>query len=81
MVNNHTCYVLLKTKAHISTGLFVDSGSATNLDERGAAEEETKHVGHNVVTDHTGNWHNEPVQTNKSHARLNLTRWMKQNIW
>lgn len=30
------------------------------LDERGAAEEKAKHVGHNVITDHTGNWHNEP---------------------
>lgn len=38
----------------------------TNLDKRGAAKEETKHVGHNVITDHTGNWHNEPIQTQES---------------
>lgn len=35
----------------------------TNLNERGAAEEETKHVRHNVITDHTGNWHDEPIGT------------------
>ena len=48
---------------------------ATNLDERGAAEEETKHVRHDVITDHTGNWHDEPIQTQtefvqESHFRL-----------
>lgn len=42
------------------------NSETTNLDERSAAEEETKHVGHNVVTDHTGYWHNEPIQTQKS---------------
>lgn len=32
----------------------------TNLDERGAAKEEPKHVCHDVIADHTGNWDNEP---------------------
>lgn len=39
-----------------------NNGETTNLDERGAAEEEAKHVGHNVIADHTGNWHNEPTK-------------------
>lgn len=41
------------------------NSETTDLDERGAAEEETEHVGHDVITDHTGNWHNEPVQTQR----------------
>lgn len=35
----------------------------TDLDERGAAEEEAEHVGHDVVTDHAGNGHDEPTHT------------------
>lgn len=42
------------------------NNETTDLDERGAAEEEAKHVGHDVITDHTGNWHNEPIETKKS---------------
>lgn len=40
----------------------------TDLDERSAAKEEPKHVGHDVVTDHTGNWNDEPI--GKSHWHL-----------
>lgn len=50
-----------------------NNSDTTNLDERGAAEEETKHVGHNVITDHAGNWHNEPIQTKKS--------WCQSHTW
>lgn len=49
----------------------------THLDERGAAEEEAEHVGHDVVTDHAGNWHDEPVQTERS---LYQTVFMKQQL-
>lgn len=38
----------------------MESSRVTHLDERGATEEETKHVGHDVVTDDAGNWHDEP---------------------
>lgn len=33
----------------------------TNLNKWGSTKEETEHVGHNVITDHTGNGHNEPI--------------------
>lgn len=45
----------------------------TDLDERGAAKEETEHVGHDVVTDHTGNWHDEPVETKEAFQRTIVT--------
>lgn len=38
----------------------------TDLDERSAAKEEAKHVGHDVVADHTGNGNDEPTE-NESH--------------
>lgn len=38
----------------------------TNLDKRGSPKEETKHVGHDVITDHTRNGHNEPDHTKNS---------------
>lgn len=53
----------------------------TNLDERGAAEEETKHVGHNVITDHTGNWHNEPIWTKKSFHQSYLYMRINKNMF
>lgn len=46
-----------------------NNSDATDLDEWGAAEEETKHVGHDVITDHAGNWHNEPVDMRKIYMR------------
>lgn len=36
------------------------------LNERRSAEEETKHVGHDVVADHTGNGNDEPIQRGKN---------------
>ena len=54
----------------------------TNLDERGAAKEETKHVSHNVITDHTGNRHNEPMKTkessHQSRSKSIITCFMKK---
>lgn len=42
----------------------------TNLDKRGSPKEETKHVGHDVITDHTRDGHNEPDHTKNSlHGR------------
>lgn len=37
----------------------------TNLDEGGTAEEEAKHVSHDVITDHTGYGDNKPIQRGK----------------
>ena len=35
-------------------------GAGSDLDEGGASEEKAKHVGHDVITDHTGDGHYEP---------------------
>lgn len=40
-------------------GCFVPQ-NVPNLDEWRAAKEEAKHVCHDVIADHTGNWDNEP---------------------
>lgn len=41
----------------------MDIVKRSDLDERSAAKEEAKHVGHDVVTDHTGNGNDEPGET------------------
>lgn len=43
----------------------MDIVKRSDLDERSAAKEEAKHVGHDVVTDHTGNGNDEPSETKK----------------
>lgn len=53
----------------------------TDLDERGAAKEESKHVGHNVITDHTGNWHYKPIQTRESSHQLNVNTFYERDVW
>lgn len=40
----------------------------THLDEGRAAEEEAKHVGHDVVTDDAGDRHDEPGRQQKNHS-------------
>lgn len=42
---------------------YVYFHNTTNLDERGAAEKEAKHVSHDVITDNTGDGHNKPAHT------------------
>lgn len=54
----------------------------TNLDKRGSPKEETKHVGHDVITDHTRNGHNEPDHTKNSlHGRCMDICIKVQNNW
>lgn len=39
------------------------------LDEWCSAEEKPKHVGHDVVADHTGNGNNEPIQRERERIK------------
>lgn len=39
-----------------------DSASLANLNKWSTSKEEAKHVGHDVIADHTGDGHDEPRQ-------------------
>lgn len=45
-------------------------GWSVYLDEWGPTKEEAKHIGHDVITDHTGNGDNEPRKLNQSKNQL-----------
>lgn len=49
----------------------LDIVKRTDLDERSAAKEEAKHVGHDVIADHTGDGNDEPNE-NKSHSNQHV---------
>ena len=49
-----------RTKTQRSQNASFVHQSVTNLDEWCAAEEESEHVCHDVIADHTGNWDDEP---------------------
>jgi len=49
-----------RSKTQRSQNVCFVHQSVTNLDEGGAAEEEPKHVCHDVIADHTGDWDDEP---------------------
>lgn len=42
------------------------------LDEWGPAKEEAKHIGHDIIADHAGDGHNEPVKKKKKSAFISL---------
>lgn len=84
IISKYLVVIYSKQTRHLVPSLMIRKlriRDGTNLDERGAAEEETKHVGHNVITDHTGDWHNEPIQTKNEFTSNSYMRPTNEQNW
>lgn len=84
IISKYLVVIYSKQTRHLVPSLMIRKlriRDGTNLDERGAAEEETKHVGHNVITDHTGDWHNEPIQTKIEFTSNSYMRPTNEQNW